>query len=406
MKLSDIPITKTENSKRKKRPSVNIIKNYKGKASLEHGKSVTKASLECGKSVTKASLERDKKISKKKEIKQSVTKASLERGPERDWVRDKSVTKASLERDKKNDISEATEQEELLLNFLYETCSSLGQRQTEKIPNRDAIKVLKTSSGSLRSLILRLKKKGFLNVLKTKNGPSGWRIYELPNFTYKHFSNKRHIQRASLKREESVTNASQRASLGASLTPSSSNSNILLNNTITTQPSKNYDWLQDIQTPENLKSLGFGVNHIKQLKEKFSLTPEQIQNGLEAFSFDLTQGELERLKTRGIQNIIGYFFGAMKSGGYNSVSDGFISAEDLAEKEMLERLERKQKERKERKEKLEALLFEEWLETKNKNEILEIERPVSGYLDIIHKAGLKDYFLKNEFDNFKKEVNV
>ena len=94
----------------------------------------------------------------------------------------------------------------------------------------------------------------------------------------------------------------------------------------------------------------------------------------------------------------------MKSGGYNSVSDGFISAEELAEKEMLERLERKQVERKERKEKLEALLFEEWLETKNKDEILEIERPVSGYLDIIHRAGLKDYFLKNEFDNFKKEL--
>ena len=306
----------------------------------------------------------------------------------------------------KTHFSELSGLQRNLLKVLYYSCRSNGQKITQPLSIQYLSESLKTTSGTIKNGIHRLVKKGFIQKYCFKNGRGGWTEYKLENHTYNELLQSESSSKVIAKGEQSSSKVVAQPVAELVAKPSSSNSNILLNNTNTTQLSKNYDWLQDIQTPENLKSLGFGVSHIKQLKEKFSLTPEQIQNGLEAFSFDLTQGELQRLKTRGIQNIIGYFFGAMKSGGYNSVSDGFISAEDLAEKEMLERLERKQIERRERKEKLEALLFEEWLETKNKNEILEIERPVSGYLDIIHRAGLKDYFLKNEFDNFKKEVNV
>ncbi|MCP4159024.1 MAG: hypothetical protein GY760_03025 [Deltaproteobacteria bacterium] len=291
-----------------------------------------------------------------------------------------------------------------LLRTLYYSCRNNGKKITQPLSIQYLSESLETTSGTVKNGIHRLVSKGLIQKDRFKNGRGGWTQYKLEDHTYNELLQDESSSKvvANYQQSSSKVVAQPVAELVAKAP--SSNSNILLNNTITTQPAKNYDWLQDIQTPDNLKSLGFGVGHLKQLKEKFSLTPEQIQNGLEAFSFDLAQGELERLKARGIQNIIGYFFGAMKSGGYNSVSDGFIPAEELAEKEMLERLEKKQKERKERKDKLEILLFEEWLETKNKNEILEIERPVSGYLDIIHKAGLKDYFLKNEFDKFKSEI--
>jgi predicted transcriptional regulator len=303
----------------------------------------------------------------------------------------------------KTNFSALTGNQRKVTQFLYDLSKYSSSRLTKKVTIQHISENTKIPKGSIKTTIARLKQKNVISLAEYKDGRGGYCKYILNESIFNEILRDNESKRYSIG-TQTVNKRYPQPNTQPDTSPSSSNSNILLNNTITTKPSKNYDWLQDIQTPENLKSLGFGVSHIKQLKEKFSITPEEIQNGLEAFSFDLAQGELERLKARGIQNIIGYFFGAMKSGGYNSVSDGFISAEELAEKEMLERLERKQVERKERKEKLEALLFEEWLETKNKDEILEIERPVSGYLDIIHRAGLKDYFLKNEFDNFKKEL--
>jgi len=93
----------------------------------------------------------------------------------------------------------------------------------------------------------------------------------------------------------------------------------------------------------------------------------------------------------------------MKAGGYNPVSEGFVPAEQLAEKEMIERLAIRNKERQERKEKLEDLLFEEWLETKTKEQILEIEKPIHGHLDMFHRAGLKVFFKQNEIEKIKAE---
>jgi len=365
--------------------------------------SVSKASQEreqeSHESVSKASQEREQEIKEHDKNPESVSKASQERRPVREQVREQSVSKASREREQKKDINELSKQEDSLLKYLFEVCSSLGQRKTPKIANHTVAALLQTTSGTLRNLLLRLKKKNFLIVLKTKNGPSGWRTYELPEATYKHLSDQRNLTRASLEREESVSRASQNASLGASpALPSSNSSNII--NTITTRED---DWVQLIQTPLNLKNLGLGQGHIKQLKEKFFLTPEQIQHGLEAFAYDLEKGELERLKSRGVQNIIGYFFGAMKSGGYNPINEGFITAEDLAEKEMIERLENRKKERKERSEKLIDLLFAEWLETKSREELIKIQNPIHQYLDMFHKADLKNHFKKNEMELFRRE---
>jgi hypothetical protein len=371
------------------------------KASLEREQSVSKASLEREQSVSKASLEREQKYPESDFLIKSVSKASLEREVEREQVREQSVSKASLEREQKVDISELSKQEDFLLSYLFETCSSLGQRTSPKIANYDLVELLKTTSGTLRNLLLRLKKKKILAVLKSKNGPSGWRIYELPEATYKQLSNKRNLKRASLEREQSVSRASPNASLRASLDLSSSSSSI---NTTTTS-FEAYDAISSIHIPANLKNLGFSQSHIKQLKEKFTLIESQIQHGLESFSYDLEKGELDRLKARGVQNIIGYFFGAMKAGGYNSVTDGFITAEELAEKEMIERLEVRKKESSERNEKLINLLFEEWLETKTREELSNIENPIYQFLDKFHKANLKNYFQQNEMEKFKKEID-
>ena len=304
----------------------------------------------------------------------------------------------------KTSFSSLTGNQRKVTQFLYDLSKYSSSRLTEKVTIQHISENTKIAKGSIKTTIARLKSKRVIQLAEYKDGRGGYCKYILSESIFNEILRSNEEERYSIG-TQTVNKRYPQPNTQPDTRASSSNSSILLSNTITTHKKENHDWLQDIQTPENLKSIGFGVSHIKQLKDKFSLTPEEIQNGLEAFSFDLANGELERLKARGIQNIIGYFFGAMKSGGYNSVSDGFISSEELAEQEMLERLEKKQKERKERKEKLENLLFEEWLETKNETELLEIQKPVSSYLDMFHKAGLKEYFLENEFDKFKMELN-
>ena len=125
---------------------------------------------------------------------------------------------------------------------------------------------------------------------------------------------------------------------------------------------------------------------------------------MEAFAYDLQNGEKERLKGRGI-NPIGYFFGAMKQGGYNSLSEGFKTSEEHAIDEMLARLETRAKKKEEKNKKLEDLLFKEWVETKSKNELVALEKPVMDYMDSLHLASLKGYFLDNEMEEFKKSFN-
>lgn len=257
-----------------------------------------------------------------------------------------------------------------------------------------------TTTKTVKTATQRLVKKGVIKREGGKRGKGGWAQFSINKAIYNEMLHSELVTNKESIGNQLVTNwePNRESNREPSLSSSNSSNNT---NTITT---RDEDWVQKIQTPLNLKNLGFGIGHIKQLKDKFALTPELIQQGLEAFSYDLEKGELERLKSRGVQNIIGYFFGAMKSGGYNPISEGFITAEELAEKEMIQRLELKQKEGRERSEKLLNLLFEEWIAIKGKEELIKIEKPVYQYLDMFHKNALKDYFQKYEIENFRKEI--
>ena len=280
-----------------------------------------------------------------------------------------------------------------ILNHIFINCHNRGRRTTTKITLSAITETLNISSKNVsKTTLMRLAKKKFITRKGGKRGNGGFAIYEIPEDIYQALI----LNKVTIGEPLGSDKVSDRVTDRVTSLPSS-NSSIL--NTITT---KNEDWLQEIQTPSNLKSLGLGANHIKQLKDKFSLSVKQIQDGLEAFAFDLENGELARLKARGIQNIIGYFFGAMKNGGYNSVKEGFISAEELAEQEMIERLEKKKQEREKNKKKLEKLLFEEWLETKTEKELTEIQEPVLRFMDTIHRAALEGHFVDNELVKFQK----
>jgi len=294
------------------------------------------------------------------------------------------------------DINCLTGNELKILNYLFENCYNRGQRKTTQVTLAGVTESLKISSKNVsKTTLMRLSKKHFIIRKGGKRGNGGFAIYEIPEDIYRYLI----LNKVTIREPLGNDKVSHKVTDRVTGPPSSSNSIL---NTITTG---NDDWMQEIQTPENLKSLGIGGNHIKQLKDKFSIPVEKIQEGLEAFAYDIGKGELERLKARGIHNVISYFFGAMKNGGYNPVNEGFRPSEQQGLDDALARAEIRIKEIQKKKHRLENLHFEIWQSETTKEEIEKLV-PVGSfkYMSTLHQPLVKKYFLENEFSEIQKEL--
>ena len=102
--------------------------------------------------------------------------------------------------------------------------------------------------------------------------------------------------------------------------------------------------------------------------------------------------------------MIGWFFGSLKSGGYESRNDGFLTDEERGERDALEIMRRRKEEREGRKAELEQLLFDEWLESKSDEELTGIAEPPLGmYIrGKMHRVALMEHFREKELEGFKK----
>ncbi len=357
-------------------------------AQTERDQCATRASPERDHYVTNELAERDQKIRKTEQKTKSVTSFNKERDQERDWVRDQSVTKASLERDQKKALLELSKQQDFLINYIYETCSAIGQRETPKIQNHVLLDVLKTTNGGLRTALKKLKQKQVLNIIMSKNGPSGWRIFELPEETYKHLSGQRNIERALLMRDQSVTRASLNASPRA--LPELPSSSSYINTTTNYKAGA----LAKIELTEALTMIGFNQGHIEQLLRDSSLTPEEIQNSLNAFAFDLGFEDVRRK----VRSPIGLIMKLLKNGQAYISEKGYESEEDRIYRELIERADKKNEEKKNLKAKLVEIKFEEWLNDISDDDKRKLAEPIGEFMGMIHRQELKEYFKREVYN--------
>ena len=233
--------------------------------------------------------------------------------------------------------------------------------------------------------------KGAINKSEFKDGRSGGTKYTIPDYIY---NDMLQIQRGSKVDQNQIKSRlkvdSKVGHKVDQIIPSSSN-NL---NTITTEDRN----LNEIQIPPILKEKGFGLSHLKQIISKYDFSISKIQGFLEAYAFDLQNGQGKKLEARGT-NLIGYFFGALKNGGYNTVSKDFKTSEDQAREDQLRALEERKKIREEQEGRIFELKFDEWLEKKGREELVKLVPPIGDYLGTIHRSGLKDFFKENILDN-------
>jgi hypothetical protein len=357
---------------------------------VEREQSTSNALVNNKESVSSPLVEREQKVAIKYIPSESVSKPLVNALGSALVGFEKSVSKALVEREQKRELSDLSKQQDFFLNYIFEMCSSIGQRETSKIQNHSLLNIINTTPGNLRYLILNLRNMGFLNIVKTKNGPNGWRVFELPESVYKSLSNQRNISRALVERYQSVSNPLVNA-LGSALVepPSSSSINITTTN-------YKADALANIQIQltDGLTSIGFNQGHIEQLLRDSTLAPEEIQNSLNAFAFDLG---FEDVKKK-VRSPIGLIMKLLKNGQAYISEKGYESEEDRLYRELIERADKKNEEKKNLKAKLVEIKFEEWLENISDSDKKILAEPIGEFMGIIHRQELKEYFKREVYN--------
>ena len=178
-------------------------------------------------------------------------------------------------------------------------------------------------------------------------------------------------------------------------------SSININKETTTNIEKS-DNLNQVFIPDKLKEIGFKQNHMAQIQTKFPQAVNNLQRSLEALAFDIEeQGFGNFCNSKRIKNIIAWFFGAAKGGEYESSSPNFLTEEKKGEKAITELLRKRNENRKKSQKEKKDLAFEEWRETTSDEKIKKLVPPgVLEPFNMFHIAQVKDYFVKNEMDNF------
>ncbi len=222
--------------------------------------------------------------------------------------------------------------------FIYNLCKSDGSTVTRPISISYINEVFKTTSNASQQAIKRVIKKGFLKRNSFKTGRGGWTRYELPKIVYEHLFKLESQSKLSPNLVQSEYKPGTQEGTEPSPNLSSSSSSLIINKetTSTNINELSTGWIS-IQTPQVLKNLHFGKNIIVQVSNANLVSPEELQESLNAFAFDITENKL--LETKKIQNPVAYFMGIMRRKQPYTPPSNYKSDENKAIEENIKRLE-------------------------------------------------------------------
>ena len=281
-----------------------------------------------------------------------------------------------------------------LVFVIFNECKINRTKITNPISIEYLAKACNSNVFSIKKSIQRLEKKGIIFRAEFKNGRSGWTKYELTENVYKEII----INHSNSKFDENWRQTGDK--LGTELETKlrtifpSSNSTYKTTTTIQEGNSQKNDnvWNLDI-TP--LTTIGFTQKHLEQISQRTSHSPEEVQEAIYAFSYDL---ENKKIKIRNGNDPLHFFMGIMGKGGlYLPTSADYMNPTLRASKLYLE----KRKERKDHYQQVESALrnenFEQWnsqLNEEEKERILPEEVKNSGFKPYI-QSSLLAYHRKN-----------
>ena len=247
-------------------------------------------------------------------------------------------------RNKSSGFGTLTGLQKKLTKIIFNHCLKRASNITPPIAISHLAQSLNSPIPSVKVTVRRLVKKNIISKHKFKIGRGGWTQYHIKKEVYDELL----IMETGNKLEtnwEQMGNklGSEWGSEWGTNGPSSS-SYIDIKETTTTQTNEKSQ-LNGVIIPESLAAIGMTENHLSQVWAKYPHAIPNLQRSLEALAYDIDcAGGIETFKQQNkINNLFGWFFGAIKAGGYESKNDGFLTDEERGEIETLERLKKQKK---------------------------------------------------------------
>jgi predicted DNA-binding transcriptional regulator len=232
-----------------------------------------------------------------------------------------------------------------IAQYFYEKIQSNPDKITPQMTQTEIMKTLQISKDSARTGLRFLLKTGVVKRVHFQIGKGGWSQYQL---------------KESLMIE--IKKAYQKGSIDPLNYKGSNSSSSYINTTTEDKPllavDNSLSQLWESIDLSALAKIGFTKEHLHQLENKRTLTPQIVQDSIDAFAFDLQYNDKAKsLKTTPIN----FFMGILRNVGVYNPPENYESPQDKAMKGYVAQ----QKAQIERKQTLEAeafqLAFHAWL---------------------------------------------
>ena len=296
-----------------------------------------------------------------------------------------------------------------ILLFIYDQCTFARDKLTDPISIGYLGQACETTVLSAQKTIQRLEKKNALKRASFRNGRGGWTRYELSQSIFQevlHLETQGKL-RTNLGQSSDKPSTQPRTQLRTTL--SSSSSYVLekdFKTTTTGEPEiletgpiqLSPEWVNLDLTP--LTGIGFTQNHLTQIIRQGKLTPEETQDSIHFFAFDLEKNEKGRfLKAPPIN----FFMGILRKGMPYAPPENYESAADEARRKTREFKARKERERQDEDQKLLDLDFSEWRRGIAADELAALLPEYARKPGPIQDSALKTHFETNVWPERSQE---
>ncbi len=297
-----------------------------------------------------------------------------------------------------------------IILFVYDLCRAKGERTTGSVSLEQLSNACRTTPGAAQVTIRRLIQKYLLRRANYKDGRGGWTDYELPEEVYGAVFQLESQNKLGTNTEQSQNKPpSQPRTQPRTSASSSSSYKVLDLKTTTTGPEENGApasvWLdpawQEIELYP-LTEIKFSQNQVLQIANQGLLTPEQLQNSIYAFAFDLNEnGKRKELKSAPLN----YFMGILRKGPYAPAAN-YETPATRQMRRYLEAMKEQQKKHQEIESSLQAIEFEGWAAKLSLNEKSSMVPPTdfAKHGSHGHTVQLKEYFRENVWPQFREKI--
>lgn len=298
--------------------------------------------------------------------------------------------------------------------FLYiaKRCIANDSLVSGPITKQDLKNYISSDLDTIKTSIQRLVHKGFVYRELSKSGTGGFSIFSVAASIKKmvldelnhHVVREQFINNSTTVLEQSDVSSSSYNNIYNKTT---TNQNTVFSNGLPIVSETNdeqeilltHGW-ENIDI-SNLEFIGFSKSHLNQLQKRSELTPEIIQDSLNAFAFDLKHnGVGDKIKTHPLN----YLMGVLRSNQPYAAPSNYQDPKVLAMREYLDRKKQQREEQKRVEEEIFQFDFEDWQENLSEENIAEII-PEARYREYPMKEGfLKTHFRKNVWERKRKTV--